>query len=419
MKILNSSSRFMRRLILAACSLVAILMVVNAYLLVGQLQMAGTAFSSAPMKVDDVDITCTISAQKTDYVVGEVPEISVFLHNNEGRSVTLVGSLDGSDGNRSPRCHFEIAAPPGHESPVIGRCGNINSIRMADFVDVPAGGKFDPFRREDGFFGSSELRWENFVTPGRYRFTFRYSTVGWAKIKDHGLVLGKPPAAARERLKDVPRFEATSNTIELTFGPPPNGFVYGTKVPISRASNRNTFFISRLFSESEFKGSELDIVWLLARPIGNSGPNVLRNCLLEFERGLRWQVPLRGDRGQHNWMQHVITPDKVWTSDTTTHAAWKVSTMDRSEGTKLDEISVEDLGRREILSGLRQTVKAFSVDATDKSRKAVIFIVTEERLLPGDVSAHVPKDAVSPVVCRIAVKDGSWIPHPVAVPATD
>ena len=419
MKILNSSSRFMRRLILAACLLVAILVVVNAHLLVGQLQMAGTAFSSAPMKVDDVDITCTISAQKTDYVVGEAPEISVFLHNNEGRSVTLVGSLDGSDGGRSPRCQFEIAAPPGHESAVIGRCGNINSIRMADFVDVPAGGKFDPFRREDGFFGSPKLRWDNFVTPGRYRFTFRYSTVGWAKIEDDGRVLGKPPAAAHERLKGVPRFEAASNTIELTFGPPPNGFVYGTKIPMSRAANRGSYFISGLFSKPEFNVSELDIVWLLARPIGQDRPHSLFSGLLEFEREIQWKMFAFKPGEEHNWKQHVITPNPGGTSEATTHAVWKVSTLGESDRRKLDGVSVKEFERREVLSGLRQTIKNFNVDGTDKSRRVAMFVVTDEPLLPGDVSSHVPKGAVSPMVFRIAIKDGTWIPYPVAVPEAD
>jgi hypothetical protein len=419
MKILNSSSRFMRRLILAACSVIAILVVVNAHLLVGQLQLARTAFSPAPMKVDDVDITCTISAQKTEYAVGEAPEISVFLHNNEGRNVTLVGSLDGSDDSRSPRCHFEIAAPHGHESAVIGRCGNINSIRMADFVDVPAGGKFDPFRRENGFFGSSKLRWENFVTPGRYRFTFRYSTVGWSKIKDGGLVLGKPPAAARERLKDVPRFEATSNTIELTFGPPPNGFVYGTKVPMSRAANRGSYFISGLFSKPEFNVSELDIVWLLARPIGKDWPHSLFGGLLEFEREIQWKMYTFKLDEEHRWRQHVITPNTVWTSEATTHAVWKVSTLGESNRKMLDEISIKELGRREMLSGLRQTIKSFNVNATDKPRRVAIFVVTDEPLLPVDVSTQVSNGSVSPMVFRMAIKDGSWIPYPVAVPATD
>jgi len=416
MKVQNSSSSFTRHVIIAACSMIAILAVVNAHFFVTQLQVATSA---APTKVDDVDITCTISAQKTDYVVGEQPEISVFLHNNEGRKVTLVGSLDGSDGGRSPHCDFEIAAPPGHERAVFGRCGNINAIRIADFVDVPAGGKFDPFSRENGFFSSSKLRWENFVTPGRYRFTFRYSTVGWTRIEDGGLVLGKPPAVASVRLRDVPRFEATSNTIELTFGPPPNGFVYGTQVPMSRVANRGSYFISGLFSKPEFNVSELDIVWLLARPVGKEWPHSLFNGLLELERDIQWKRIAFKLGEEHRWRQHVITPDADWTSEATTHADWKVSTLRESDRRKLDEISVKELGRREILSGLRQTIQNFKVDATDKSRSVVIFVVTDEPLLPVDVSSQISKDSESPIVFRVATRGGSWIPYPVAVPAAD
>jgi hypothetical protein len=158
MKILISNSGSMRRLVQIASLIFAILVIANIHYLVAQQKIAGTNNSAIQMKVDDVDITCTISADKTQYVVGEMPVISVVLHNNEDRKVTLVGSLDGSDAGRFPRCQFKIAAPPGHSQSGYGRCGNTNAIRMADFVDVPAGGKFDPFRRENGFFVSPKLR---------------------------------------------------------------------------------------------------------------------------------------------------------------------------------------------------------------------------------------------------------------------
>ena len=190
-------------------------------------QPPDTLMSDTGPEIKPGDIVCEISAKKTNYVVGESPAIEVRLRNKTNRTIRLVGCLDGSDlGWRFPHCVFEVDGPPGHRGPGIGRCGNTNALRAEDFVDLRAGESLNPFMRIDdyGFFGSSALDFTHFMVPGKYTVRFRYSTNS-SKILEWVGIAGPPAkdSAVARLFPEVAKFETTSNSIELTFAPRPDG----------------------------------------------------------------------------------------------------------------------------------------------------------------------------------------------------
>jgi hypothetical protein len=113
--------------------------------------------------------------------LGTAPRIAVSLINRFDSDIYLVGSLDGSEDQlRYPFCHFEVPDPTGKRvgAPYYGRCGYMNRLREKDFVQVPPGGKFDPYQNIDdhGFFRSTQLWPPTFNSTGTYRVRFVYST---------------------------------------------------------------------------------------------------------------------------------------------------------------------------------------------------------------------------------------------------
>ena len=136
----------------------------SALSLLAALCLAAVSHSDERLQVTKAPpLTCTIRSEST-CELGKAPNITVEIANWTDDDIYLVGSMDASDHKwRYPLCYFEVIGPDG-KSPVldVARCGNMNSIRDKDFVKVPRGGKFDPYKRIDeyGFFGSSQ------ITPG-------------------------------------------------------------------------------------------------------------------------------------------------------------------------------------------------------------------------------------------------------------
>ena len=115
-----------------------------------------------------------------------------------------------------------------------------------------------------GFFGNSNLDFTRFQVPGKYQITFRYSTKS-SKIQQW-VGLEAPPAKDSEVAKlfgQVPKFETKSNTIELTFGPPPGGYVPGFKTPLSRAKSMGAHFLRLTLGQRPIHPPQMDVVWLV------------------------------------------------------------------------------------------------------------------------------------------------------------
>lgn len=170
----------------------------------------------------DSAFDCIITSDRATYTVGEIPIISVSITNKSTAEVILVGSLDGSDvGWRSPTCQLEILDAAG--KPVtsqMGRCGNMNILRTADFVAVPAGGTFNPFGA--GFFAPHQFYQFPVTKPGDYTLRFYYSTSD--RIQDYfgdERMMGRTNASPdiQRLFKRVPKLELKSNELKLKFTP--------------------------------------------------------------------------------------------------------------------------------------------------------------------------------------------------------
>jgi len=134
--------------------------------------------SSLSVMAEDTLFTCSISAEKAIILQGKIPRVNVSITNKSGKDVYLVGSLDGSDvGWRFPKCGFELLDSTGKPVPQkqpMGRCGNMNTLKITDFVRVAADTDFNPYGQ--GFFGSRQIYRFEQLPPGTYILRFYYQT---------------------------------------------------------------------------------------------------------------------------------------------------------------------------------------------------------------------------------------------------
>ncbi len=163
-------------------------------------------------------LVCTIQGSPT-CEAGQAPQILVTVSNNTDRDIYLVHCLDASDRKgRYPHCYFEVTGPDGNPlKPVLGGCGNMNTLRGENFVRVPPGEVFNPYGEGNyGFY--PHLSYGLFRTPGEYRIRFVYSTESddlkaWAGD-------GKEKVAANQeittRFEQVPRVEIRSEEFTVT-----------------------------------------------------------------------------------------------------------------------------------------------------------------------------------------------------------
>jgi hypothetical protein len=185
-----------------------------------------TAFNHQSSLTKVTSLTCNLKSDKTIYKVGELPNLKVEIANNTGKNIYLIGSLDGSDVKwRMPHCYFTIQKPKPDTVDMIGRCGNMNTLKPQDFVLVKAGTKFNPYMHlnEHGFFTDyTTTNSRTFQTPGVYRIQFHYSTNSQKLddfIGDRPLLQDKAKTQKLvSLLKQVPKVDIVSNEIEITIG---------------------------------------------------------------------------------------------------------------------------------------------------------------------------------------------------------
>ena len=110
------------------------------------------------------DLVATIRSPETLHV-GDAPSFEVRIENRGSAPTWLVRSVDGSDSGASPRVTIDITGPEGgFVRPSLLRCGNRNGVAPQDFVEVPSGGKFDPFA---GHWWPASITHGKFARPGR------------------------------------------------------------------------------------------------------------------------------------------------------------------------------------------------------------------------------------------------------------
>lgn len=179
------------------------------------------AATALPTSAADSWFTCSIASKGPVIREGEVPRIKVSIGNHLGRDVVLVGSLDGSSyGMRYPKCGFEImdaSRKPLKTSPD-SRCGNMNELRVEDFVTVPTGTEFDPYGL--GFFGAWQIHQFAQLPPGTYiiRFYYQTSTKGIQQYfgDEHFLETPKVSPALQKLYESVPGLDLKSNELKIT-----------------------------------------------------------------------------------------------------------------------------------------------------------------------------------------------------------
>jgi hypothetical protein len=171
--------------------------------------------------VDSLKIECFIESKKDTYKIGETPDINVQLINNSNQSIYLIGALDGAEEKwRMPYCYFTIIKPQPDSVLDPFRCGNVNSLGFNDFVKIDPNQYFDPYMQIDdyGFFDSYELsRKENFRQEGTYKIQFHYSTKSDSIEKYIGDWYDFNNDSINTLFSQVPRFETSSNVIEVEF----------------------------------------------------------------------------------------------------------------------------------------------------------------------------------------------------------
>lgn len=125
-------------------------------------------------------IVCILKANKRKHRIGERPDIAIEIINRMNSTITLVGSLDGSDdAKRLSVSRFTIQHQMlGYKARSYYRCFRTNRFRAADFKEVKTGASFNPYEEIDdhGFFSDNLLNGNSFLLPGIYTLTYYYST---------------------------------------------------------------------------------------------------------------------------------------------------------------------------------------------------------------------------------------------------
>lgn len=167
-------------------------------------------------------IVCILNTNKRKCKIGESPELTVQIINKLDTSITMVGSLDGSEiGFRPPISYYKVR----HK--LIGKpwrsskfCATVNPLRIEDFKIVERNQAFNPYEKIDdyGYFRAQQLEGINFYVPGIYELTYHYSTRKKLNGNEVEQVFDSRMKKELIELWDkVPNLELTSNTITIEY----------------------------------------------------------------------------------------------------------------------------------------------------------------------------------------------------------
>ena len=120
-------------------------------------------------------IAIVVVTSRTKIARGEPLPLAFYAVNRTARSLSVLRSLDASDvGWRYPKIDIEIRDQAGREveGPMMGRCGLVNPLAAADFVELASGERADLFG--EGAFGHYKLHDTSHLARGRYTVTLHY-----------------------------------------------------------------------------------------------------------------------------------------------------------------------------------------------------------------------------------------------------
>jgi hypothetical protein len=148
--------------------------------------------------------------------LGRPLAFSVQVSNLSDEPIWLVGVLPGSDGRRYPQYVPEIQGPAGPvqvQSPEA--LDYVRGLRPEDFVLLAPGESFDP--QGKGFIPIQPLAWFRPSEPGTYRFRLRFDSTGLDPRDWMGHTHVPQMHKVEGLIKQVPKVQVWSNTLEIEF----------------------------------------------------------------------------------------------------------------------------------------------------------------------------------------------------------
>lgn len=159
----------------------------------------------------------TLTCPRSEYRVGEIPEIRVLVRNRSDRSLLLPGVLDGSEaGVRYPHYIPRIGGAARDVTPIEAP-DFVAPLRRGDFVRLASGDAFDPTDRASGgaFFPIATFQ-RLTRAPGRLAVSLRLSTESRSFEEWLGNLPSKPEPGIADLIADVPRLTVESNVLSLS-----------------------------------------------------------------------------------------------------------------------------------------------------------------------------------------------------------
>jgi hypothetical protein len=175
-------------------------------------QKRPTPGENAPLQKAGFDIT--LSSGAATIQPGQKMEVLVTLKNCGKEPLLVLQPLDGSDyGWRVANYEWKVRRNGVLQEPQeLARCGNINSIRKADFVTLKGGESWSC--KSPGSFLGEVTTWYSFTEPGKYEITLTYSFN--PNRKETGIPLGKNEAGVAALLRQALVIQKTSAPLVIT-----------------------------------------------------------------------------------------------------------------------------------------------------------------------------------------------------------
>ena len=166
-------------------------------------------------------VSIIMTLDKETYAFGELPKAKVVLKNESDENVVLARSLDGSEvGWRFPKCGIEVFDENKEKVQLggIARCGNMNTLRDGDFVELEPGETLT-LAENAGFYAFYQLSQK----PGTHWVRYSYATSSGGVEKyfgDERMMPGhKVDPALREMAARIPEISVMSEMVKVVVLP--------------------------------------------------------------------------------------------------------------------------------------------------------------------------------------------------------
>jgi hypothetical protein len=162
-------------------------------------------------------LKCILKTYRTEYKLGELPQLDVQIVNVSDKDISMISALDGSEMLwRMPYCYYTIEKPGGRiDTPRASRCGNTDPIREEDFVTVKPGASFNPYHKR--FYPAGVFLPVAIKDPGTYKIRFYYNSNSNEMDSFDGRFnrLGSDSVAVRKLFPKAAKVSLISNEIEI------------------------------------------------------------------------------------------------------------------------------------------------------------------------------------------------------------